>query len=235
MIVHINVLDRLFCYNKIMIEVLIKILPLDIASTISPIILALTIALLAKKDYGYRRALALCGGSIIVVIILATLGLKTGQNIQDINNNNLRDNIVDLILAILFLYFGIKSLIHQDKQSNPKISLKNQSAQLIKWFSIGFIINITNFDAVILNFSAAKEIGQATINAVQKIILLVIDGLFFISPIIVPLAVYSLMPKLAQKILIPIDLFLTKYGRYIVGVIFIGFAIFLFYRGLKIP
>lgn len=216
-----------------MIDVLIKIFPLDLASIFSPGILAIIIILLAKKDHGLARSIALGLGSLLVAILLAFLGLKLGQNVQDVNNNKIIDNIVDLILAAIFLYFGIKSLLHQDKEKHLKAVDANQSTQLAKWFLIGFAISITNFDAVIFNFSAAKEVGQSTINDLEKIILLAVNSLFFIAPILIPLVIYLLMPKLADKILEPVDKFLTKYGRYIIGIIFIGFAIYLIIQGLK--
>lgn len=216
-----------------MVDVLIKIFPLDLASTLSPGILAIIIILLAKKEHGLTRAIALGLGSLLVAVILAFLGLKLGQNVQDINNNKIIDNIIDLALAAVFLYFGIKSLLYQDKEKHLKAIDANQSGQLVKWFLIGFAISITNFDAVIFNFSAAKEVGQSTINDLEKIILLIVNSLFFIAPVLIPLIIYLLMPKLADKILEPVNKFLTKYGRYIIGIIFIGFAIYLIIQGLK--
>jgi threonine/homoserine/homoserine lactone efflux protein len=217
-----------------MIDVLIKILPLDLASTMSPGLLALTIALLAKKGLGFKKTLALGLGSLIVAIILAIIGLKLGQTVQDPNNTKIIDNIVDLILAALFLYFGIKSLVQKEDQPKTNLLDKNGAGQLVKWFAIGFIISITNFDAVALNLSAAKEVGQAVINSTQKFILLAINSLFFILPILIPIVFYVFTPKLMDRIFAPLNIFLTKYGRLIVGMIFIVFAIYLGYKGLKI-
>lgn len=216
-----------------MSELLIKIIPLDLASTLSPIILALTIALLAKKEFGLKRALALGIGSLAVAIIIAILGVNIGINIQDVHNNRVIDNVIDFILALVFLFFGFYGLFHQENTSSEKKLKGNQTGNFLKWLAIGFLISVTNFDAVILNFSAAKEIGQAQIYEIQKILLLIMGMIFFIAPILLPLAIYLIMPKLAQKILTPLNNFLTKYGRYITAVIFFAFAIYLFYQALK--
>jgi len=216
-----------------MVDVLIKIFPLDLASIFSPGILALVIILLAQKEHGLARSIALGLGSLLVAVMLAFLGLKMGQNVQDVNNTKIIDNIVDLVLGAVCLYFGLRSLLYKEKEKNPQSIKTNQSAQIAKWFLIGFVISITNFDAVIFNFSAAKEVGQSTINDLEKTILLIMNSLFFVAPIIIPLVIYLLVPKLADKILKPINDFLTKYGRYIVGIIFIGFAVYLIYQGLK--
>lgn len=216
-----------------MTDLLIKILPLDLASTLSPGILALTVFLLSKKEYRIGRTLALWIGSFAVAVALAIVGLKLGNSIQDPDNKRIIDNIVDLVLSALFFYFGIKSLLVKDTDKSEKNVEKSESRDLWKWFLIGLIISVTNFDAVIFNLTAAKEIGQSDVTGTSKLLLLIMGGVFFTLPIILPLVLYLIMPKLAQKILDPLNAFLTKYGRYIVALIFIVFAVYLLIKGLK--
>lgn len=216
-----------------MTDLLIKILPLDLASTLSPGILALTVFLLSKKEYRIGRTLALWIGSFAVAVALAIVGLKLGNSIQDPDNKRIIDNIVDLVLSALFFYFGIKSLLVKDTDKSEKNVEKDESRDLWKWFLIGLVISVTNFDAVIFNLTAAKEIGQSDVTGTSKLLLLIMGGVFFTLPIILPLVLYLIMPKLAQKILDPLNAFLTKYGRYIVALIFIVFAVYLLIKGLK--
>lgn len=214
-----------------MIDTLIKIMPLLIASTMSPGILALSIVLLSKEKFGKSQTLALLVGSILTSIIIITIGLILGQKIQDPLGKSIIDNIFEILFAIIFLYFGLKNLLYKENNKTQKIT-QNETKKLFLWFGIGFAVSITNFDAVIFDITAAKEIGQALISNFQKIILLIIEAFFFNLPIIFPFLLYIIMPKTAQKILNPLNIFLNKYGRLIVGTIFIGFAIYLFYKGL---
>lgn len=215
-----------------MAELLIKILPLQLATTLSPGIFALTIVLFAKKKYAIGRGLALLLGSILVVIFLSFVGLKTGQSVTTVSTHSRISVIIDFVLAILFLYFGIRGLIKPDRERKEPAE-ENPARHFGKWFVIGFVISITNFDAVLLNFAAAKEIGTASIDLINKITLLFIGVIFFVLPILMPLIFYIILPTLAQKILAPINTFLLKFGRYLVSAIFIIFAVYLIYKGLK--
>lgn len=215
-----------------MVEIFAKILPLDLASVLSPGILALALILLSKKEFALGRTFAFLFGSALVALGLAILGLNLGANVQDVHNTRVVDNIVDLALAAVFLYFGIRSLIKPEKTEKKPQAKNDDSRHLLKWIIIGFVISITNFDAVLFNFTAAKEIGQSQIFSAEKIILLIVDALFFTAPILVPLLFYLITPKLTQKILDPLNLFLIKYSRFIVGAVFIGFGIYLAYKGL---
>jgi len=154
-----------------------------------------------------------------------------GEKTQDPTGTRTIDNIVDLCFALLFTYFGIKSFLHKDKDNTKKFS-HDESRKLFLWLGIGFLISITNFDAVIFDITAAKEIGQAAIDDGKKLILYIAESLFFNMPIVLPLVVYLIAPKTATKILDPLNNFLTKYGRFIVGFIFLGFGIYLGYKGI---
>lgn len=215
-----------------MIALLIKILPLQLATTLSPGIFALTLILFTKNKYAIGRVLALLLGSIFVAILLGFAGLKTGQSITAFSAHSRISVIIDFILAILFLYFGIRGLVKPEREKKESLG-ENPTRQLGKWFVIGFVISITNFDAVLLNFAAAKEIGTAGIILFDKIILLFVGVIFFVLPILIPFIFYLALPSLAQKILAPINTFLVKFGRYLVSAIFIIFAFYLIYKGLK--
>lgn len=216
-----------------MYDTLAKIMPLLLASTLSPGILALSIILLSKKQYGVGQTFALFIGSLISSIIVIIIGLVLGQKIQDPTGTNMVDNIVDIVLAGIFLFFGIKSFLYKDDDSKEKKIGHEEKRNLWMWLGIGFAVSITNFDAVIFDITAAKEVGQSALSSMQKTILLVIESFFFNLPIILPLVLYLFMPRIARRILDPLNVFLTKYGRFIVGAIFLGFGIYLAYKGLK--
>ena len=216
-----------------MFSLLIKVLPLQLASMLSPGIFALSIFLITKKEYILGRLLSLLLGSALVAIVLGVIGLQIGQNVT-LHTNNIIKGTIDFVFATLFLYFGITSLFKPKDEKKKESVKEDNSRQFLKWLAIGFVISITNFDAVLLNFSAAKEIGVAGAVSVDKIILIIIGILLFTAPILIPLIFYLIWPKIAQKILNPLNVFLMKYGRYLVAVIFLIFAIFLIYRGIKI-
>lgn len=216
-----------------MTAIFLKVMPLFLASTLSPGILALTVILLSQKKSGVSRTFALLLGSIITSTILIAVAFYVGHIINDPSNTKSIDNIVDIVLGVLFVYFGIKAILVKDDHAKTKQISANQSHDLLKWLLIGFIVSITNFDSIVFTMTATKEIAQAAISGAMKMLLLVIGIFFFNLPIIFPFAMYLIAPKAVDKILIPINKFLTKYGRYIVASIFLIFAVYLFYNGFR--
>ncbi|RLG19223.1 hypothetical protein DRN67_03315 [Candidatus Micrarchaeota archaeon] len=50
---------------------------------------------------------------------------------------------------------------------------------------------------------------------------------FLLSPILVPLALYLIKPQKANKLLLPLGAWMTKYGRFVAGLIFLAFGLYL--------
>lgn len=213
-----------------MLGLLAKIIPLGFASALSPGILALTVYLLGNK-HSKLRILALFIGTIIVAAAIIVLGFLTGANATPEDNPTLTSAIIDLLLGGVFIYLALKSLLK--KERGLKKSDENQGPQFFKWLILGILINATNFDAVFLSFTSAKEIGaEADVNLLGKIIAVVINVLFFSSPITLPVAVYLIFPKTASKLLDRLNIFLLRYSRYIVFAMFAIFGVIFLYRGI---
>jgi len=212
-----------------MLNTFLSIIPLDIASTISPIILALTIFLLSNKHHQRSRLLAFLTGSILVGIVITTIGFNLGQHILTNKKDPEVSAIVDLFLGSLFLFFSIKSFI--TKERKIKVDSNPENKKILKWFIIGLLVNATNFDALFLNLTASKEVGNADISMFAKIVLLFVNLLFFTLPVTFPIFLYSLFPLSANKVLDKVNFYLVRYGRYIVGILFLIFALIFLIRG----
>ena len=218
-----------------MTPLLIKILPLQFASILSsPVVFALTLLLFSRKKFVVGRVLAMLIGALIIAITLAVCGLSIGNNLNVGTHHLWLKAIIDFIIALIMLYFGISGFFKKSNDNKEKKEEHDQPRQLGKWLAIGFIVSLSNFDVVILNFTAAKEIGAASIQYFDKIILLIVGVLFFIAPILLPFIFYLALPAAAEKILTPINNFLIKFGHYLVAAILIIFGIYLFYRGIQI-
>lgn len=214
-----------------MIHLIATVLPLDIASTLSPGILALVLFLLGSKKNGTKRTLALLAGAIFTAVCIAVAGFTLGSVGVHQGKPSLFSLIVDCFLGFLLIVFGIKELISKE---NP-ISLKDDSNKVgfVKWFIIGFIINITNFDAVLLSFTAAREVGRSTLVLFNKLAIVTFNMSFFILPITLPLFLTLLFPKIAHKFLTRLNVYVIKYSKYIIAFLFIVFGIYLLSRVVK--
>ena len=215
-----------------MFELLIKVIPLGIGSTISPVVFGIALTLLGGKHYPKQRILAYLLGAVITVVILAIVGMLIGSGAVA-GAALIPSASIDILIGFLLIVFGIKSaLSKKEEKSDISLGHEKPSPQLAKWFLIGFIINITNFDAVMLNITAIKEIFEAGIAPAYEIILAVICDLLFLLPILLPLFVYLIMPNTAEKILSPIGAAAEKYGKYILAAIFFVFGVYLLSKGL---
>jgi len=213
-----------------MFEILSKIIPLDLASTLSPGIFALTIILLGNKSYSMLRTLSMFFGTLLVGVGIALLGYFLGQAAPTGIKQNITSSVVDIILGSFFIIFGIKTLFLKERKIKFK---EGQNPQIIKWFIVGLIISATNFDALFLSLTAAKEVGGTEINILEQIILLVVNVLFFTLPTTLPLLLTIFLPRFAHSILTSINVFVLKYSKYIVCLLFIIFGIIFIYRGIK--
>ncbi len=214
-----------------MFEVLIKVIPLDFAAILSPGILALAIVLLGSKFHPKLKTVSLFVGTLIVAVGIALLGFTLGQTIPAGMGKNSISAIVDLVLGIIFILFGVWMII--SKQQAAKSSSKDQEAKIAKWFFVGFVISITNFDAVFFSFTAAREVSKADIGDMSKIIILVVNILFFSLPIWLPLILYLILPDFAERILAKINVFVLKYSKYILFILFLIFGLFFAFRGIE--
>jgi len=215
-----------------MTELLVKITPLDIAVVLSsPMILALSIFVLGSKKNPKAHLLAFLFGSLLIGIGVAILGFVLGSSTSTGARQHSAGPFVDIILGALFIVYGLKIIFSKEK----KISAKNeeQSPQLFKWFGFGLLISATNLDTVFLSFTASKEVANSAINDLSKWILLAVNIFFFTLPITLPLLLTILFPKISKPILSKMDVFLVKYSRYIVFIIFLLFGIYLLYGGIK--
>lgn len=215
-----------------MFEVLIKVIPLNLASTLSPGLFAMSLVLLGSKKYSKSRTLALFIGGALVAVVTIFLGYTLAQATTEITDTSkLLKATVDLILGGVFLIFGIKTLVSKERITKPKAALE---PKLLQWFLIGIFFCATNLDAVIFSFTAAHEVSGATeINDIFKLILLLVNLLFITLPIYLPLLFGIFAPGPASRILPKINQVVLTYSKYIIFAIFVIFGIILLWRGIN--
>ena len=107
-----------------------------------------------------------------------------------------------------------------------------KSRGFFKWLAISFLGNITNFDAVLLNLAAVREIFNSAASLAYKLALLGFCDLCFVAPALLPLVFYLAEPEKAERMLAPVGKWMQKYGRYLVGAIFIVFGAYLIIKAV---
>lgn len=212
-----------------MFDLLVKVIPLGIGSAISPVVFGIALTLLAGKHYPKGRTFAYLLGAVITVAILAFVGMLIGSG-SVAGAALIPSASIDVLIGFLLIVFGIKALMAKKEKTDIALGHEKTSPQLAKWLFIGFIVNITNFDAVVLNVTAVKEIFEA--GAGHEILLTVVCDILFLLPVLLPVSVYLLMPGTARKVLEPVGNAAEKYGKYVLAAIFFIFGVYLFSKGL---
>lgn len=214
-----------------MLGLLAKVIPLDLASTLSPGIFALAIYLLGSKYHPYIRIISFFAGILLIGIGITIAGFAVGAATPNVAvGESTSSAIVDLILGLVLIVFGIHSLSAKERKAKPATE---KGSQVFKWVIIGIIIAVTNLDAAFLNFTAAKEVSDSTaVDSIEKIIILIVNLIFFTLPITLPFLITVLFPSLKDKILPKLNEFVTRYSKYIIFVMLVGFGIYLAYKGI---
>ncbi|MDD5323297.1 MAG: GAP family protein [Methylococcales bacterium] len=214
-----------------MLELLARIIPLSIASAMSPVILGLAISLLAGKNHPEARAISFLLGGAVVALILAGIAFAVVAGAASGNVPHI-PAYVDVVLGALFVAFAAKEALEKEGK-RPGLKKAGKGPALLKWFAISFVANMTNFDAVLLNITAVKEILQAGVGTFHEALLVLVADLFFILPVLLPLAIYAVASERTEKTLAPVGAWMQKYGRYIVAAIFLVFGIYLLWKGFS--
>jgi threonine/homoserine/homoserine lactone efflux protein len=214
-----------------MFSTLAKIIPLDLAVVLgSPGILAVVIIVLGSRNHPKAHVLSFLLGAFFTGIGITILGFVLGNSVHTEVKQTLTASIIDIVLGLFLVIYGLKIFFSPERKASPR--KEEDALKIFKWFGIGLIVTVTNFDSLFLSFTASKEVGGADIHTLAKWILLIINLFFFVLPITTPLFLKLIFPKIAEPILAKINGFMVKYSRYIVFVMFIIFGIYLLYRGL---
>jgi len=159
------------------------------------------------------------------------LGDQFGQFLDVEGGNINRSAIVDIIFGCVFLSFGFASLFFKARSAAAFAKFSVRSVWI--WLPLGFILNFTNFDAIVLIITAAREIEKAGLDSFQRVLLLIINSIFYTLPVLFPLLVFLLLPHRAGRILGKVSSFMVSYSKYIALVLLTSFGLFFLIRGLS--
>jgi len=210
-------------------EALLQILPLAAASAMSPVIFGISLSLLARNRV--KTLIAMLAGSILVAILFNSIGAGLASGASSLVAALAQPPAsVDIAFGILLAAFGIKTLLERGRAGMKARPSSGHS--LAKWFAAGIVINATNVDGAFLNVTASKLVFDASPALAGALPGLLLADAFLLLPILLPLAIYLAVPKTSQRILAPMREWIEKYGKYVVGIIFLAFGVYLMAKGL---
>ena len=218
------------------ISLLIRIAPFAIASAFSGSLLAATIIILTGKGDAKARALWFSLGiatANIFVIILSYFLTNLIFNAVE-NTPATVSAVFDVVLGALFVFIAIKVAASKPKKKPEKkqqIPEKGTSAQLGRYYLVGFVAMITNLTSIPLVIVVVKETVDSSVEILGQIVVLLFTFLMVMMPVLIPWILYSVSPEYARKILEPVNRVILKYGKRVSYIAFFIFGGFLIIRG----
>ncbi|MEN4018215.1 MAG: GAP family protein [Methanobacterium sp.] len=216
---------------------LTSILPLALGAAVSPTVLIGIILILSITKRPKLNGVAFYIGSIILLLIVVALGVfvSKGAVIASGTMPSTTSAYFDIVLAVLLILLGIRRTRKEDKGPDKDKFKEDASPSAVKGFiksmGFGFGLFVINFTTTILVFAAGKDIGLSPAPLFDKLIVIIALTIITLLVVEIPLLIYILMPKTANKALAPVNIWMQKNGKYLMAAIFFVFGIYLLVKG----
>lgn len=180
-------------------------------------------------------------GAIVVLLITVIMGVFLGQKLTASGQSNPATMAaIDIFLGAVLVLLGLRNFAAKEDNKGgnflKRLEIDPNASTLslfVKYFSIGIIAFLMNFSTAIFVLAVGRTIGVANAgfsnNAISVIVLIIISLLI----IEVPLLFFVTFPKKAQKVLGPIDEWISNHGNIVTGLFCIAIGIFVVYSGLQ--
>ncbi len=202
-------------------QLFLKVLPLALASAVSPGSLAIALVILGRPGHPRLSAFAYLLGATVVTIVFTILGLLLASGSVSAAGPHTHAQI-DAVLGSLLLVLGVAALAmkpSKDHAAFSGLSAQSEPRQLATFAFTGLLVMGLNVSSLVPFLAAVRTVGKAAVSDEVKILALSIAWLLLLLPMILPLVVYLVAPRAAAKILAPISAVATKYGRFLVAAI----------------
>jgi threonine/homoserine/homoserine lactone efflux protein len=167
-------------------------------------------------DYGFRTGVFISIGVIASDVILITL---SWFNTELIPKGGTTDFVVRICGAVFLLLYGLSNLLKKEKAAYPK----TENKQLLKYMSMGFLLNILNPGNYIGWLAITTQLKTVARYEVPKAALYFAGalGAIFLMECLIAWSASFLKPYITEQ-------FLRLVNR-LIGVLFIAFGIALFF------
>jgi hypothetical protein len=218
-------MDRLF----------IKVLPLALASAVSPASLAVSLVILGSKSNPRLKAFAYLMGGVVVAALLTAIGFvlagATGPSASPHSHA-----VIDMALGSLLAVLGIAALAIKPSKNGSALSrLDSQPGrrQIATCAAMGLLAMGLNVSSQVPFLAAVREAAKAAVSFEVKGVAIGVAWVLLLLPMILPLVVDLIAPKTAARILTPLSIVATKYGRYLVAAICLILGAVFIHDGFK--
>lgn len=208
-----------------------KVLPLAIAGAVSPTVLAVALVVLSGKVAPKARGVAFVAGVASVVVAISLLvvfvfGAAVPES-QKGSDSHLAAWL-DLGFAALLLVLGAFTFLrrnHPHKEHDHPDS--GQGARVARFYALGLAAMLTNLTTLAVLLPALKEIAIEKVSRADQVVAMAVVDVIVLTPVWLPLLLYMVSPRLARKVLDPLNSFLLRHETVIAVALCLVFAAYL--------
>jgi small neutral amino acid transporter SnatA (MarC family) len=209
-------------------QLLAVVIPLAIASMISPLAIITVMTVLSSEEHRLKKGVIFVATYCIVFSLICLIFVAIGSLTTTGGKPSLATVAIDFILGLLLLYASARSLLKKGG-SNTFDATAMGAGGLI---SMGIGFGFGNIFSSLPALAASKDIGVVVLSLHDKAIAFVLVMAITLCWLWGPLAVFAAAPRSFDRIFDPITRFLKKHGSQIIAAVFFLVGIFLVARGV---
>ena len=213
-----------------MLSLLISLLPVAFAGTMSTVPASVTIIILLSSN-ALRGAWSFLIGSFAGALLLvggAAVGLRS-LPVREGPDQNVKLALVGLVVAAVVIAYGIYLLSHTRRTDSAALSRMRTrvgSARPWEFLALGFALNLRP-KGILLSLTAGTLIGLHGLGPVAGTLVVVAYVLVAQSEILVPIVLRMRRPERADAMLTGFDAWLQRHSQTITGVTLVVAGLFI--------
>ncbi|MCE5213330.1 MAG: GAP family protein [Methanobacterium sp.] len=222
-------------------QLVIQIIPLAWAAAVSPTALSFFLIMMSLTNKPRLAGLSFYIGAIIVFFITVFIGILLGNSLTSSGHTDPSTlAAIDMFLGALLVLLGIRNIFGKKSDNHGGALLKYLQVEdtasnlhkMKRYFTVGFLTFLINFSTAIFVLAAARQIGIADAGLVPAAAAIVVLLIITLVVIEVPLIFFLLLPKTGEKVMKPVNTWITNNGNYLVAAFLIIIGIYIVYNGL---
>jgi threonine/homoserine/homoserine lactone efflux protein len=210
-----------------MSDLLAQIVPLALASAISPVIFLLQLNTLTGPR-PLSRGAALTAGAAVVLIIVSTLGVALGGT--GFSERETLQAVINIIFGVLLMAVGLRALLRPPKPKPPDPDPEPASPR--RSFLAGAVAMATNVTTIALYTPALALIAGSGLPLGQRGLAGLVILLIALMVAWVPLLLAAVVPGASTRLLPWLGRWMNDNNRWIQVALGFGFGILLFAKGV---
>jgi hypothetical protein len=209
-------------------QLLLVVIPLAIASMVSPVAVITVMAVLSGGEHRARNGVLFVATYGVVFSLICLVFLAVGHLTTSGGKPSLTTVSIDIILGLLLLYASARELLKKKESKAANIKTIGAATVVLG----GMVFGFGNIFSSLPALAASKDIGVALVPPLDKAVAFIVTMVIALCWLWGPLAIFLITPKHFDQYLDPVIRFLRKHGGQLMGAVFFLVGIYLLSRGV---